>query len=328
MASYVTVNVSSPNTPGLRDLQRATALDDLLARVIEARDRVRRAPDRRPLLLKIAPDLTLADLDDIVGVARARAIDGMIVGNTTISRPPTLRERATAKEAGGLSGRPLFPLSTRMLAETYVRVEGAFPLIGVGGIDSGAAAIAKIRAGADLVQLYSGLVFRGLGAGRRDQAALLAALERGRAGAAGRSGRRRCRRDHRGAWPARSIRGRLAETTSARSAPARRVHQPHDQPDRDHDHRAEQEIAPQPAHRVEAHVPDRADQALDARDDVERVEAERRQHDADQDRQQDQRASTASGVPPRKRLTSLAMQAESPDAHSSFGIVLSSVIAD
>ena len=93
----------------------------------------------------------------------------MIVGNTTIGRPPSLRDRATAREAGGLSGRPLFPLATRMLAETYVRVEGAFPLIGVGGIDSGATALAKIKAGADLVQLYSALVFRGLGLVARDQ---------------------------------------------------------------------------------------------------------------------------------------------------------------
>ena len=82
------------------------------------------------MLLKIAPDLSLADLDDIVGVARARKIDGMIVGNTTIGRPPSLRDQATARQAGGLSGRPLYPLSTRMLAETYVRAEGAFPLIG------------------------------------------------------------------------------------------------------------------------------------------------------------------------------------------------------
>jgi dihydroorotate dehydrogenase len=114
------------------------------------------------VLVKIAPDLTLADLDDVVGVARARRIDGMIVGNTTVMRPPSLRERARAVEQGGLSGRPLFRLSTRMLAETYVRVEGTFPLVGVGGIDSGAAAFAKIKAGATLIQLYTGLVFRGL----------------------------------------------------------------------------------------------------------------------------------------------------------------------
>ena len=134
-----------------------------------------------PVLLKIAPDLSLADLDDMVGVARARRIDGMIVGNTTIGRPPSLRDQATAKEAGGLSGRPLFPLATRMLAETYVRVEGAFPLIGVGGIDSGAAALAKIRAGADLVQLYTALVYRGLGLVARDQGRVAGALDRGEA---------------------------------------------------------------------------------------------------------------------------------------------------
>jgi len=159
---FLTVNVSSPNTPGLRSLQQAAALDDLLARVVDARERAAENGARRPLLLKIAPDLTLGDLDDVVGIARRHRIDGMSVGNTTISRPK-LREIAKATEQGGLSGRPLFPLSTRMLAETYVRAEGAFPLIGVGGIDSGAAAFAKIKAGASLVQLYSGLIFRGVG---------------------------------------------------------------------------------------------------------------------------------------------------------------------
>jgi dihydroorotate dehydrogenase len=159
---FLTVNVSSPNTPGLRNLQQAAALDDLLARVIDARERAAEGAVRRPLLLKIAPDLTLGDLDDVVGVARRHRIDGMIVGNTTVSRP-SLREAAKAAEQGGLSGRPLFALSTRMLAETYVRVEGAFPLVGAGGIDSGAAAFAKIKAGANLLQLYSGLIFRGIG---------------------------------------------------------------------------------------------------------------------------------------------------------------------
>ena len=180
VASYVTVNVSSPNTPGLRDLQQGSALDELLARIVEARDRVRERAGPTPLLLKIAPDLSLAELDDMVGVARARRIDGMIVTNTTIARPPSLREPA-AREAGGLSGRPLFTVATRMLAETYVRVEGAFPLIGVGGIDSGAAALAKFKAGADVVQLYSGLVFHGLGLVDEIKSTLLAALARGEA---------------------------------------------------------------------------------------------------------------------------------------------------
>jgi dihydroorotate dehydrogenase len=181
VASYVTVNISSPNTPGLRELQRASALDDLLARIVETRDRVARNAGPTPVLLKIAPDLSLTDLDDIVGVARLRKIDGMIVGNTTIGRPPSLRDQATAKQAGGLSGKPLYALATRMLAETYVRVEGAFPLIGVGGIDSGDAALAKIRAGADVLQLYSALVFRGMGLVSDIKAALIDALDRGEA---------------------------------------------------------------------------------------------------------------------------------------------------
>ncbi len=180
VASYVAVNVSSPNTPGLRDLQQAAMLDDLLARVVDARERVVENAGPTPVLLKIAPDLSLSDLDDIVGIARSRRVDGMIVSNTTLSRPPALRETEMAKQAGGLSGRPLFPLATRMLAETYVRVEGVFPLIGAGGIDSGAAALAKFRAGASLVQLYSALVFRGLGLVTEIKAALLGALDRDR----------------------------------------------------------------------------------------------------------------------------------------------------
>jgi dihydroorotate dehydrogenase len=163
VASYFTVNVSSPNTPGLRNLQQASALDDLLARVIDARERVRQNAGESPVLLKIAPDLSLNELDDVVHIARSRRVDGMIVGNTTIARSSALRETSRAREAGGLSGRPLFRLSTRMVAETYVRTEGAFPLIGVGGIDSGGAALTKIRAGATLIQLYSALIYKGLG---------------------------------------------------------------------------------------------------------------------------------------------------------------------
>jgi dihydroorotate dehydrogenase len=178
VASYFTVNISSPNTPGLRDLQQAAALDDLLARVVAARDRVALRAGDTPVLLKIAPDLTLAELDDVVAVARRRTVDGMIVSNTTVTRPRTLRDGKIAQEAGGLSGKPLFTLATRMLAETFVRVEGQFPLIGVGGIDSGAAALAKMRAGANLLQVYSALVFRGLGLVGEIKEALLGALER------------------------------------------------------------------------------------------------------------------------------------------------------
>ncbi len=177
VASYVTINISSPNTPGLRNLQQAAVLDDLLARVVDARERVTRNAGPTPVLLKIAPDLSLGDLDDVVGVARARRVDAMIVGNTTVARPADLRETAIAKEAGGLSGRPLLSLANRMLAETYVRVEDAFPLIGAGGIDSGESALKKIRAGASLIQVYSGLVFRGLALIGEIKTALIAALE-------------------------------------------------------------------------------------------------------------------------------------------------------
>jgi dihydroorotate dehydrogenase len=162
VVNYFSVNISSPNTPGLRELQRAGVLEDLLARVVDARARMSRAAGTTPVLIKIAPDLTLNELDDIVGAARRHRVDGMIIGNTTVTRPQSLRDQVIAGEAGGLSGRPLFALATRMLAETYVRVEGAFPLIGVGGIDSGEAALAKIRAGACLIQLYTALVFHGV----------------------------------------------------------------------------------------------------------------------------------------------------------------------
>jgi dihydroorotate dehydrogenase len=180
VASYVTINISSPNTPGLRNMQQAAVLDDLLARVVDARERVAQDAGPTPVLLKIAPDLSLTDLDDVVGIARSRRVDGMIVSNTTTARPVTLQDAAVAKEAGGLSGRPLFALANRMLAETYVRVEGVFPLIGVGGIDSRETALAKIRAGATLIQIYSGLVFRGLSLLGEIKSALIAALERGR----------------------------------------------------------------------------------------------------------------------------------------------------
>ncbi|WP_342359100.1 quinone-dependent dihydroorotate dehydrogenase [Terrarubrum flagellatum] len=168
LADFLTINVSSPNTPGLRDLQGEAFLDDLLARCVEARDQTQA---RTPLLLKIAPDMSLETLDGIVTVARQRGIDGMIVSNTTVARPASLRDKQLAKETGGLSGKPLFDLSTRMLAQTYMRVEGAFPLIGVGGVDSAEAAWSKIEAGATLVQLYSALVFKGPG--------LIAEIKRG-----------------------------------------------------------------------------------------------------------------------------------------------------
>ena len=160
-ADYFTINVSSPNTPNLRDLQQPDALRELLARVLDARNKAAPASGRKPVLLKIAPDLTLGELDAIVTVACERGVDGMVVSNTTISRPAGLELRRHGRQTGGLSGRPLFALSTRMLAETYKRVEQRFPLIGVGGIDSAETAIAKIEAGATVLQLYSALVYRG-----------------------------------------------------------------------------------------------------------------------------------------------------------------------
>ncbi len=157
LASYFTINISSPNTPGLRDLQRRDGLDALIARVLDAREA---QAQRRPVLIKIAPDLGLDEIDDIVDVARRRRIDGIIVSNTTIGRPPTLKS-PQAREAGGLSGRPLFALATQCLAQVYLRVEGDFPLIGCGGIDSVEAAATKMEAGASLLQLYTALIYRG-----------------------------------------------------------------------------------------------------------------------------------------------------------------------
>lgn len=174
-AEFITLNVSSPNTPGLRDLQGRAFLDELIARVLEVRATEGLATR---VLLKIAPDIDDIQLDDIVDVARSRAIDGMIVSNTTIARPATLKEQALAGETGGLSGKPLFRASTIVLAKTFLRVEGAFPLVGVGGISSGEDAVAKMAAGASLVQLYSALVYRGPGLIGEIKTAILRALER------------------------------------------------------------------------------------------------------------------------------------------------------
>lgn len=172
LVDFLVVNVSSPNTPGLRALQGKDPLKAILDAVQAV---LRRQPKAPPLLLKVAPDITDEDKRDIAEVALAANIAGLIVGNTTITRPPTLRS-AHRNETGGLSGKPLFAISTPVLRDMYAATGGKIPLIGCGGIGSGADAYAKIRAGASLVQLYSALVFQGpalVGRIARDLAALL-----------------------------------------------------------------------------------------------------------------------------------------------------------
>jgi len=174
LADYLVVNISSPNTPGLRDLQRRSELSVLIEKLLRVRQGTVTTPTP-PLLIKIAPDLTQTERADIAAIALDSGIDGIIVSNTTVLRPDTLMSRH-APEPGGLSGRPLFAPSTRLLAEMYRMTKGRVPLIGVGGIASGADAYAKIRAGASLIQLYTALVYQGpglIGAIKRDLATLL-----------------------------------------------------------------------------------------------------------------------------------------------------------
>lgn len=160
LASYLTVNISSPNTPGLRDMQARASLAELLARVVAARDRaVTEAERRTPLFLKIAPDLHESDLEDIAAEVLGNRVEGVIVSNTTIARP-SLNSPARG-EVGGLSGRPLFERSTIALARMRKMLGPHVAIIGVGGVDSTETALEKIRAGADLVQLYTGMVYAG-----------------------------------------------------------------------------------------------------------------------------------------------------------------------
>lgn len=161
IASYFTVNISSPNTPGLRDLQARSALADLLTAVISSRDACTHTLGRHvPVLLKIAPDVADEDLNDIVEEVLAKNVDGLIVSNTTVTRDG-LSGSGPVDEAGGLSGRPLFRRSTIMLARARKLAGPDLPIIGVGGIDSAETAWIKVTAGADLLQLYSALVFKG-----------------------------------------------------------------------------------------------------------------------------------------------------------------------
>jgi dihydroorotate dehydrogenase len=169
-ADYLTINISSPNTPGLRALQDKGALDDLLARAMAARK------GTTPVFLKVAPDLEPADIDDIVEISLARGVAALIVSNTTISRPP-LKSRY-ANESGGLSGAPLRDLAHQRLRDFRKASGGAMTLIGVGGISSAQDAYARIRAGASLVQLYSALVYEGPGLAHRINMGLARLLER------------------------------------------------------------------------------------------------------------------------------------------------------
>ena len=163
VATYFTVNISSPNTPGLRDLQAPAALDELLGRVMEARaQQMAAGRPRRPIVVKIAPDVAEEDVPAITARLVAHAVDAIAVSNTTLARPG-VGQNATSKEAGGLSGRPLFHRSTAMLARVYQATGGAVPLIGIGGIDSPESALQKMEAGASLLQLYTGLIYEGPG---------------------------------------------------------------------------------------------------------------------------------------------------------------------
>jgi dihydroorotate dehydrogenase len=160
LADYFTVNISSPNTPGLRTLQTREALAELLGRLGEARAALSARSGARPVWLKVAPDLSDPEIEAIAEAAIAHGLDALVVGNTTLSRPDTLRSPFKA-EAGGLSGPPLMALSTRVLGRFRQAAGGRIALVGVGGIASGADAYAKVRAGASAVQLYSAMVYAG-----------------------------------------------------------------------------------------------------------------------------------------------------------------------
>jgi dihydroorotate dehydrogenase len=162
VASYFTINISSPNTPGLRDLQAPAALDELLRRIMAARARlVRDGALQRPIIVKVAPDVAADDVAPICERLVAHGVDGIAVSNTTLARDGI--KDPLAREAGGLSGKPLFRRSTILLARVFEATEGKIPLIGIGGVNSGQAALEKIEAGATLLQLYTGLVYRGPG---------------------------------------------------------------------------------------------------------------------------------------------------------------------
>ncbi len=161
-AAYITANISSPNTPGLRGLQERGALEDLLGRLGEARALLTQAHGRRPVFLKVAPDLDESAVRDIAELALAHQLDALIVSNTTLARPPHLTSD-WREEAGGLSGQALFRIATRTLRQFGLALGGKLPLIGAGGVESGATALVKIRNGASALQLYSAMIYHGPG---------------------------------------------------------------------------------------------------------------------------------------------------------------------
>ncbi|XP_067635638.1 dihydroorotate dehydrogenase (quinone), mitochondrial isoform X2 [Eurosta solidaginis] len=161
VANYLVVNVSSPNTPGLRDLQGKKELEQLLTSIVEARNSLP-ANNQVPILLKISPDVNKEDLKDIVGVINKKAcrVDGLIVSNTTLARE-NLKEIELAHESGGLSGTPLRSKSTQLIADVYAQTGGKIPIIGVGGISSGRDALEKLEAGATYLQFYTAFIYEG-----------------------------------------------------------------------------------------------------------------------------------------------------------------------
>jgi dihydroorotate dehydrogenase len=178
VASYLAVNISSPNTPGLRDLQAPAALNELLGRVMEARRRHSATSGRMvPVVVKLAPDIAGEDLSATVAIVQAHGVEGIAISNTTVARP-NLSSMREAREGGGLSGQPLFHRSTVLLARVHQLTGGRIPLIGIGGIDSGETALAKVEAGASLLQLYTGLIYEGPGLIGRMKAHLAGAIDR------------------------------------------------------------------------------------------------------------------------------------------------------
>jgi dihydroorotate dehydrogenase len=173
VADYLVINVSSPNTPGLRDLQQRATLDALLKRLMAARAETGR---QTPLLLKIAPDLSAEERADVAAVSLSNGIDGLVIANTTVARPSGLLDPAR-DQSGGLSGPALFDLSTELLADMYSLTAGRIPLIGVGGISTADDAYAKIRAGASLVQLHTALIFAGMNLVARLKSGLVERLQ-------------------------------------------------------------------------------------------------------------------------------------------------------